>query len=145
MPMLLEHIDAIARSKQRDVLYVEFHPRESDIQDDDEGLEQRGWDWKTLPIRQQVIDWLDARGIAWRCCGPFADPGQMAGYRGQIYVDVPFNEGLPVFQAVQAFLELPDGAMRYPEASFYCCPLAQAMKNAAHDEPGFWARWAETF
>lgn len=26
MPMLIEHIDAIARQKQRGVLYVEFHP-----------------------------------------------------------------------------------------------------------------------
>ena len=33
MPMLIEHIDAIVRKKQRDVLYVTFHPKKPD--DDD--------------------------------------------------------------------------------------------------------------
>ena len=33
MPMLIEHIDAIARKKQRDVLYVTFHPPKSDDED----------------------------------------------------------------------------------------------------------------
>ena len=29
MPMLIEHIDAIARKKQRDVLYLTFHSKKS--------------------------------------------------------------------------------------------------------------------
>jgi len=145
MPMLLEHIDAIARQKKRDVLYVEFHPPVSDNTDDEDCVDTFDWDWRALPVRQHIIDWLDAQSIGWQCCGTFANVGQMVGYRGQIYVDVPFDKNLPVFQSLQAFLELPDGGMRYPEADFCYCPLEQARKNAAHDEPGFWERWAEDF
>jgi len=143
--MLIKHIDAIARQKQRDVLYVVFHPPASGTQDAEEGLRADDFDWKTLPIRQQIIDWLDAQGIGWKPCGHFANEYLMMGYRGQIYIDLPFDDSLPAFQALQALLELPDGSMRFPEATFFCCPLDVAMENAAHDEPGFWERWAENF
>lgn len=145
MPMLIEHIDAIARQKKRDVLYVVFHLPASGTADDDELERRSGIDWQTLPIRQQLIDWLDARNIGWQPCGPFANVCVMMGYCGQIYIDLPWDESLPDYLALQALLELPDGSMRYPEATFYCCTLDKAMKNAAHDEPGFWERWAEKF
>lgn len=145
MPMLIEHIDAIARQKQRDVLYVVFHHPASDNEDREEILDRADIDWETLPIRQQVIDWLDAQGIGWKCCGHFADVNLMMGYRGRLYIDLPFDKSLPAFQALTAFLELPDGSMRFPEATLFYCPLDKAMENAAHDEPGFWARWAENF
>ena len=35
--------------------------------------------------------------------------------------------------------------MRYPEVFFIYCSLDKATENAAHDEPGFWGRWAENF
>ena len=145
MPMLIEHIDAIARQKQRDVLYVMFNSPASDNQDRKEILDQADMEWETLPIRQQVIDWLDAQGIGWKPCGHFADVNLMMGYRGRLYIDLPFDKSLPAFQALTAFLVLPDGSMRFPEAALFYCPLDKAMENAAHDEPGFWARWAENF
>jgi len=83
--MLLEHIDAIARRKQRHVLVVKFHSPESDIQHDDENLDQVDCDWKMLPILQQLIDWLNVRGIGWRCCGPVTDIGQMVGSGFALY------------------------------------------------------------
>lgn len=152
MPILLEHIDAIARQKQRGVLYLEFHPmaRATEV---GENLSAQDLAWKTmpdsawqaLPIRQQIMDWLDARGIGWQPCGHFADPGLMVGYRGQLYVDLAYDKFLSAFQALQGFLENPDGSMRYPEAFFIYCSLDKAMENADHDAPGFWDRWAENF
>ena len=41
MPMLIEHLDAIARQKQRDVLYVVFHHPASDNEDREETLVYR--------------------------------------------------------------------------------------------------------
>jgi len=35
--------------------------------------------------------------------------------------------------------------MRHAGVRFYVMPLDYAMENAAHDEPGFWERWAEDF
>ena len=143
--MLIEHIDAIARQKQRDVLYVAFHPPASGRPDDEVIVDQADFEWKTLPIRQHIIDWLNAQGTGWKPCGHFANTSLMMGYRGQIYIDLPFDAALPAFQALQALLELPDGSMRFSEATFICCPLDMAMENAVHDEPGFWERWAENF
>ena len=100
--------------------------------------------WKA-PIRQKIIDWLDVQGIGWQRCGHFANVGMMMGYRGQLYIDLPYDQSLPAFQALQAFLENPDGSMRYPKVFLIYCPLDKAMENAAHDEPGFWDRWAESF
>ena len=151
MPILLEHIDAIARRKQRGVLYVEFHPLALDP-DAGEDLSERdimAWKtmpdsaWQSLPIRQQLISWLDHQGIGWQRCGHYAQLDLMMGYRGQIYIDLPFDTTLPAFQALQAFLENPDGTMRFPRVHFIYCSLVNAMDNAAHDEPGFWERLAE--
>jgi len=133
MPRLISHIDAIARQKQRDVLYLVFCP------------EQDGSAWKGLPVRQQIIDWLTAHGMGWQPCGPIADECVMESYRGQFYIDLPFDKALPAFQALEAFLENPDGSTRFPQVAFCCLPLAKAMENVAHDAPGFWERWAEKF
>ena len=152
MPLLLEHIDAIARQKQRGVLYVEFHPLALDP-DAGEDLSEHDimvWKsmpdsaWQSLPIRQQLIDWLDDQGIGWQRCGHYAQVGLMMGYRGQIYIDLPFDTKLPAFQALQTFLENPDGSMRYRGVFFVYCSLNKAMENATHDAPGFWDRWAES-
>ena len=152
MPLLLEHIDAIARHKQRGVLYVEFHPLALNPEVGEGLSDQDVWAWKTmpdsawqtLPIRQKIIDWLDAQVIGWQRCGHFADLGLMMGYRGQLYIDLPYDQSQPAFEALQAFLENPDGSMRYPKVFFIYCALDKAMENATHDAPGFWDRWAES-
>jgi hypothetical protein len=98
-----------------------------------------------LPIRQTLIDWLDSNQIEWDLCGPIASVKGMPGYRGQIYIDVPFDPSLPQCQLVLNFLEYPDGTFRFPESELCCLRLETAMLNAAHDEPGFWERAAEGF
>ena len=153
MPLLLEHIDAFARQKQRGVLYLEFHPlaRAPEAGESLSAQDIRAWKtmpdsaWKALPIRQQIIDWLDAHGIGWQRCGHFANVSLMMGYRGQLYIDLPYDKSLPAYQALEALLENPDGTMRYPDVFFIYCSLDMAMENVAHDEPGFWDRWAENF
>ena len=141
MPMLLEHIDAIARKKGRDVLFLKFSQNigsnESDI--------FTVVDWDELPVRQQVIAWLEQNQIEWRECGHFANENMMCGYRGRIYVDVPFDPNNPVFQKLSEHLETPEGETKITGVTFCYLPLDVAMKNAHHDEPGFWEKWAETF
>lgn len=145
MPLLIQHIDAIARQKQRDVLYVAFEPIDPASRIDDDSLGPGESEQKFLPIRRHIIDWLDTQGIDWKPCGHFADVGAMRPHAGQIYIDLPYDNALPAFQALQTFLEFPDGRMRFADATLTCCPLEHAMQNAAHDEPGFWERWAERF
>lgn len=140
MPMLIEHIDAICRKKGRDVLYLIFS-REGE---EDEFF-ARGLNWENLPARKQIIDWLDENGIQWQPCGHFANENLMMSYRGQIYIDVPFALKDPVYQKLQNYLETPDGVIKFPGVKFLYLPLELAMKNAHHDEPGFWEHWAEDF
>lgn len=81
MPRQLKFIDAIAREKQRDVLFIAFRSKA---------------DWRKNPRRQRVCQWLIEHQIAWEDCGPFADECCMRSYEGQIYVDVPYDVSISV-------------------------------------------------
>ena len=148
MPMLIEYIDAIARQKQRDVLYVTFNTsvpaseKTAEI-DEMEAFALKRVDWEDLPVRQQIIDWLESNGVAWQRCGGFARTNGWSSYQGQLYIDVAYDASLPQYLKLAAFLENPDGSMRLPNTTFSYLPLAHAMENAHHDEPGFWEKWAE--
>jgi hypothetical protein len=137
MPGLIEHIDAIARKQGRAVLYLEFHPQPRG--------ERRAWRFEDDPVRAAVLAWLDAHAVPWRECGPFADPRVMAPWLGQVWIDVPYDEALPEYRLLRDYLENPDGTMRHDGVRFHAMPLDYAMRNAEHDEPGFWERWAEEF
>lgn len=62
MPQLIEHIDQIARKKQRTVLYLEFHP-ESMFNNDDES---KFYDYENEKVRDEIIANLDKLNIP-RC------------------------------------------------------------------------------
>lgn len=132
--MLLRHIDAIARQEGRDVVLVKFfsgnNPNPA---------------WEKLPIRKQVIKWLDSQGFRWEPCGEWASENSIIPYLGTIYVRIPYDEESRDYQKLRAYLEKPDGSSRYDSAYLCFLKLSEAMKNAHHDEPGFWERWAESF
>ncbi len=149
MPQLIQTIDRIARIQQRDVLFLSFYdralkerldnvPKEERFDAQQQWRDHRSEAWATLPIRQQIIDWLDAKGIAWQPCAQFA-PGWviMEGYVGDIYLDVPYDKDLPLYQELEAYLQYPDDTMRFENVMFFCLTLEQAMVNAEQDAPGF--------
>jgi hypothetical protein len=144
MPNTIEYIDAIARKKQRTVLYILFTDPNAPVRDDPIPTPPPV-NWRVLPIRKTIIDWLDANDIEWDLCGDVADTRMMVSYRGQIYIDIPFDLSSPKYQALAEFLEFPDGTSRFPEVGFHYLPLDVAMRNAHHDEPGFWEKWADQF
>lgn len=132
MPELIDHIDAIARSKRRAVLYLEFH-HGTDVP------------WRDDAKRSAMLAWLDHHGYTWGQCGGIADVRRMAPYSGQVYLYLPYDVALADYCRLRDHLEYPDGSMRHAGVRFCVMPLDYAMRNAAHDEPGFWDRWAETF
>ncbi len=83
--------------------------------------------------------------MARRECGQVASETVVRSYAGEIFIDVPFDDTDTQYRKVQAFLEHPDGEMRFDDVRFYVVTLQVAMKNAHHDEPGFWDRWADNF
>ncbi|MDL2358145.1 MAG: hypothetical protein QFF03_23080 [Pseudomonadota bacterium] len=135
--ILLQHIDAIARARQRAVLYLEFHPEER--------ASAAAYRYERDVARDQLLTWLDTHGIIWQPCGPWANIRRMESYRGQVYVDVPFDETLPLYCLLRDALEHPDGSMKLASVRFMLLTLARAMENADHDAPGFWDQWADTF
>ncbi|EIM99272.1 hypothetical protein WQE_19989 [Paraburkholderia hospita] len=137
MPRTIQHIDAIARRKQRDALFVTFF--------DDPNRERSPFHWEVHPARAAIIEWLDAHGYVWEPCGEVASETVMRSYRGSIYIDVPFDSDNASYRALEAFLEYPDGSLRMPHMRFLVIDLEYAQENAHHDEPGFWDRWAEDF
>jgi len=141
MPMLIEHIDAIARKKGRDVLFLDFPTGLGD-----DPFEDFKVDWEDIPIRQQIITWLEQNQIEWSHCGYIANENMMGGgYHGRIYIDVPFDKNDPVYRKLSDYLETPEGEMKLKGVKFCYLPLKVAMKNAHHDEPRFWEKWAEDF
>lgn len=145
MPQIIEHIDAIARKKQRTVLYLVFHPKDYFERDEDGMRKGPEYSWQKDTVRDEILQHLDDMKIPWKKCGHFADERIMMSYLGQVYIDAPFDETNTQYQLLQAYLEYPDGSMRFPTVGFCYLPLEDAMENAHHDEPGFWDRWAEKF
>ena len=82
MPQLIHTIDHIARIQRRGVLMLSFYDRALKVRleaapPDDQLNAQQQWRdhrleaWETLLVRQQIIDWLDAKDIVWQPCAPF--------------------------------------------------------------------------
>ncbi|WP_254073716.1 hypothetical protein [Burkholderia sp. S171] len=135
MPVLREYIDAIGRQRQRDVLFLAFMRAERPYRED----------YKTVEVRTRILQWFDDELIPWQECGPYASETTLRSYAGEIFIDVRFDTDDWQYQKVQAFLEHPNGTGRFEDVRFYAVPLDFAMKNAHHDEPGFWEAWAEKF
>jgi len=96
MPQLIEHIDAIARQKQRDVLFIRFS--DSVDQGGEIGSTTSYRDWESSAVRLAVIEWIDKERIRWCRCGDVAATHSMGHYDRQIYIDVPVNETNSVYQ-----------------------------------------------
>lgn len=134
MPMLLEHIDKIARDLQRDVLFIVF---------DREIFPS--YEFESYGARNELLEWLDKNEILYRLCGPIASENGWESYRGQIYIDLPFDENNEKYQLLDKHLTHDDNTPKIPGVLFYYVSLEVAMENAHHDEPGFWDKWAENF
>jgi hypothetical protein len=147
--MQTKYIDAIAREKQRDVLYLEFHPESTvnpntlkTLEDEIKYLEDerhiRKYRYSEDKVRDEIIENLNKMNIPWELCD-----GLPTGYfetpKGQIYLDVPHDMNNPLCKTLHEYLEYPDGSMRFPSVRFYFFTLEKAMENVNNDK--FWSDW----
>lgn len=135
MPQLLRNIDQIGRQKKRDVMSVEFNNVENGA---------RG-DYRTNQARKDILVAFDASGVIYEECAGYASETRFDSYRGQIYIDVPFDRADPQYQEVEALLENVDGTAKFEAACLNVYSLEYCMKNEHHDEPGFWDRFFAEF
>jgi hypothetical protein len=96
-------------------------------------------------VRDEIIENLNRLGVSWVECGSIASECGFSSYKGQIYIDVPMDVNLPIYRELNDYLEYPNGEMRFSTVRFNYLTLEVAMKNAHHDEPGFWETWADNF
>jgi len=144
MPLLIKHIDQIAREKNRSVVFVSFEGAEN-ISLNMPAPNHFYARFEDDPNRKELIKWLNENSITWEPCAHFASEGGWSSYSGNIYIDVPWDETDEQFLKVQKCLENADGTMKNPLVKFWGITLDQAMQNAHHDEPGFWEKWAGNF
>ncbi|MBU3847499.1 MAG: hypothetical protein H9855_11145 [Candidatus Acinetobacter avistercoris] len=128
MQPALQHIDAIAREKNRDVLFVHFENFEENDQGDD-------------PIRSIVLAWLEDHEIAYQPCMGLEQEDYVDTYSGDIYIDIPFDETDPAYQELSEYLEDDEGNMRLDGVLFFVLSLELALEieadhlnNSAEDD-----------
>lgn len=134
MAIALEHIDKIAREKQRDVIYIEFDKKV-----------YPSYEYENYTVRIELMQWLEEHEIPYLPCGHIASEYGWESYRGQLYIDIPMDENNPKYKLLDNHLENEDGSFKIEGIRYMYVPLEVAMKNAHHDEPGFWDEWAENF
>lgn len=91
------------------------------------------------------LQWLAASNIPFQPCGGVASENAIMSYPGLYYIDVPMNENHPTYRQLLAYFENEDGTPKDPLCVLYAYTLENAMKNAHHDEPGFWDKKIEDF
>ncbi len=136
MPQLIDHIDRIARKQQRDVLFLMFSATPCTRAEEYQPLD----DFEASASRQAILQWCCDNGIRAIPCGGVGSENFMESYSGQLYLDVPYDEQDPVYKKIDNYLNYPDGTSRFADVIFCYLPLEMAMKNAHHDEPGFWEK-----
>ncbi|MDF1878422.1 hypothetical protein JHD46_02070 [Sulfurimonas sp. SAG-AH-194-C20] len=134
MPLIIEHIDKIARDKQRDVIFIEFD-REV----------YPSYDYEKYEECIKLLEWLESHDIAYRSCGPIAREDGWESYRGELYLDIPFDRENEKYQLICEHMDNPDGSFKIQGVNSWIFPLEVALKNKHHDEEGFWDKWAENF
>lgn len=135
-------VESLARARQRDLLLLSFHDRQLEVRWASGPLHPPGnfyqqWmadrleAWKTHPERQHLTAWLAHQGIGWQPCAPFLSGWMAAGaYWGDICLDLPWAAQDPGYQALRAYLYLPDGGSRFANVTLYAMPLANALLHA---------------
>lgn len=131
MPLLIDHMDAVARRLSHDLLF--FGPPPARSFEDDVGS-----DWLESAAAAALREWLDTVGIAHGVCGPMSNSGWIEGGLRYLYVDLPYDSGNAEYQRLCAFVQdHDDGLTRWPEIRFCVLTLENAMKAGADGDRVF--------
>ena len=104
MPMILQNIDEICREVARDILFLRFYPEDRDAFYD--------YEYEKDPVRAVIIENLKRLEIPHKPCLDLYNPNNLIErYYGQLYLDVPYDLNLPMYQRLQEYLEFPDGTI----------------------------------
>lgn len=132
MPQVIQHIDAIAREKERDVLFIHFEEFEHGA---------------TNSKRQELMTWLEQNEIPYQECMGLEEESVIESYMGDLYIDVPFDIANPLFNKLSEHLEDEEGEMKIDGVLFFTLSYELALEieadRQAEFEEGFGADDAE--
>jgi len=120
MPRIIDHIDHIAISKQRDVMYLQIFSRDEEF----------------FPVNDEVItkkvtSWLNDNNISWWECAMPSNSGIICGGPKLIYLDIPFVQKDQQYQLIESYLENKDGSMKIKNCDWFYLPLTKAIEMSA--------------
>ncbi|MGE8538773.1 MAG: hypothetical protein ACN6NI_05785 [Acinetobacter sp.] len=125
LSQLLQHIDAIAREKNRDVLFVHFEHYVHPEQD-------------ANSARQQFIDWLEQQDIRYMPCLGIEPTVGSEVYSGGLYLDVPFDLQHKTYQKLSEYLEDDQGNMKIDGILFFVLSLGLALELESDGKVSQW-------
>ena len=132
MPQVIQHIDAIAREKERDVLFIHFEEFEHGA---------------AHSKRQELISWLEQNEIPYKECMGLEEESVIESYMGDLYIDVPFDIANPLFNKLSEHLEDEEGEMKIDGVLFFTLSYELALEieadRQAEFEEGFGADESE--
>lgn len=119
----MQHIDAIAREKNRDVLFVHF---ENYVHAEAQAIDS---------VRQQVLAWLEANEIPFSPCMGLEEEQLLTSYNGDIYIDIPFDSRDHHFNLLSDYLEDEQGNMKIDGVLFFVLSLELALQLESERAP----------
>lgn len=122
MPQVIQHIDAIAREKERDVLFVHFEEFEHAASNS---------------TRQELITWLEQNEIPFKECMGLEEESVIESYMGDLYIDVPFDIANPLFNKLSEHLEDEEGEMKIDGVLFFTLSYELALEIEADRQAEF--------
>ena len=128
MPILIPHVEEIAREERRDVLVVCFGKRTASYAFSGEFKLSPGEERQ----RAQLIRWLDDNGVGFRrCWNPALREGEWlaAPYDETIAVDVTHEPTDKGYQKFIEQVELSDGTPRSPDLICYVFQYGDATRR----------------
>lgn len=123
MRLYAQHIDVIAREKQRDVLFIHF---EDYVETDDQESDS---------VRDQVLAWLETNEIPFEPCLGFEGEDEIQSYLGDVYVDIAYDEKNKQYQLLKDYLEDEEGNMKIEGVFFFVLSLEDASDDQQADFP----------
>ena len=126
MARVLKHIDQIGREKNRDVLFIQF----------DRKVFPKS-DYKNYKNRAELLNWFDNNDISYEECFGVASDNGFGSYRGQLYIDVVFDETLDTYNLLNNHIEPQNGVFRFEGIGLWTVPLSMAMENSYMDDSDY--------
>lgn len=112
MSQPIPYIDAIAREKNRDVLFVHFEDPDS-------------------PINEIVLAWLEDHEIAYADCLGLEEESLHGHELQHTYIDLAVDEEDPLYRELCEYLEDDEGNMKLEGVLFFVLSLETALELVA--------------